>query len=322
MPLPSRLPAYHDLPEVEVLGRTLRSAWGVFGQDDELGTWNLVTPDKVREAAALVRKGAVFNLDLPLNEPDPPLFEFRGAYRQSIEEVSGGLKLAYDDRLDNFFPQTSSQWDGHRHVGIPGSFYNGRSQGDVLRPGNATLGIQNLAAHGIVTRGVLLDVERYLRSKGTTWEPNGSFEFTADDLRATAQAQGVEVRPGDVLLFHTGWLRWLRSEPRATREALAHDLKAPGLRPDGDTAEYLWNLHIAAIATDTVAVERWPIDPARGFLHIQLIALFGMNLGEMWWLQDLADDCAADGVWEFMLVSSPLNIPGGVGSPPNAVAIK
>lgn len=322
MPLPDRLPAFAELAEIEVLGRTLRSAWGVFGPDDELGTWNLVTPEKVKEAASLVKKGRVFNLDLPLNEPEPPLFEFRGAYRQTIEDVSSGLKIAYDDRLDHFFPQTSSQWDGHRHVCLPTHFYNNHPQDDVLRPGSATLGIQNLAEHGLVTRGVLLDVERHLKAQGRTWDPHGSFEFTADDLRATAKAQGVEIRPGDVLLFHTGWLRWLREAPRPTREALAHHLEAPGLRPDGDTAEYLWELHIAAIATDTVAVERWPIDPARGFLHIQLIALFGMNLGEMWWLQDLAEDCAADGVWEFMLVSSPLNLPGGVGSPPNAVAIK
>ncbi len=320
MPLPARLPKFDELPEVEVLGRKLRSAWGVFGDDDELGPWNLVTPDKVREAASLVKKGKVSNLDLPLNEPSPPLFEFRGAYEQTIQEVSQGLKIAYDDRLDNFYPQTSSQWDGHRHVGLPGHFYNNRVQDDALA--GSALGIQNLAESGIVTRGVLLDVERHLKSQGKTWDQLSSFEFTAADLTATAKAQGVELRPGDLLLFNTGWLRWLRAEPRETREKLAHDLRAPGLQPDGDTAEFLWNARVAAIATDTIAVERWPIDPARGFLHIQLIGLFGMNLGEMWWLQDLADDCAADGVWEFMVVSSPLNIPGGVGSPPNAVAIK
>ena len=322
MSLPDPLPAFAELPETDVLGRTLRSAWGVFGEDDELGTWNLATPDNAREAATLARTGRVFRLDLPLNEPDPPLFEFRKAYQHAFEEVSGGLKLAYDDHLDSFYPQASSQWDGHRHVCLPTHFYNGRSQDEVLAEGSAVLGIQNLAERGIVTRGVLLDVERHLKSQGRSWDQLGSFEFSADDLRATADAQNVEIRQGDVLLFNTGWLAWLRQEPRSTREALAEDLKAPGLCPDGDVAAYVWDLHIAAIATDTIAVERWPVDRARGFLHIQLIALFGMTLGEMWWLQDLAADCAADGVWEFLLVSTPLNLPGGIGSPANAVAIK
>ena len=316
------LPTFAELPEMDVLGRKLRSAWGVFGDDDELGTWNLVNAENVREATALVRKGSVFRLDLPLNEPNPALFEYRGVYEQEIEEITGGLKMAYDDHLDGFYMQSSSQWDGHRHVCLPTHFYNGRPHEEVLAEGSTTLGIQNIAERGIVTRGVLLDVEGHLRSEGRTWDQGETFEITADDLRATAEAQEVEIRRGDVLVFNSGWLKWLREEPQSTREALAKDLKAPGLRPDGDEAEYLWDLHVAAIASDTVAIERWPMDPARGSLHVQLIALFGMNLGEMWWLQDLVEDCAADGVWEFMLVSTPLNLPGGVGSPPNAVAVK
>jgi hypothetical protein len=89
-------------------------------------------------------------------------------------------------------------------------------------------------------------------------------------------------------------------------------------------AAYLWNLHIAALATDAIAVEAWPpvVTADRGFLHINLITYFGMNLGEMWDVDALAADCAADGVYEFMLTSAPLNIRGGVGSPPNALALK
>ena len=116
------LPTFAELPEMDVLGRKLRSAWGVFGDDDELGTWNLATAEKVREATALVRKGSVFRLDLPLNEPNPALFEYRGVYDQVIEEITGGLKMAYDDHLDHFYTQSSSQWDGHRHVCLPTNF--------------------------------------------------------------------------------------------------------------------------------------------------------------------------------------------------------
>ena len=77
-----------------------------------------------------------------------------------------------------------------------------------------------------------------------------------------------------------------------------------------------------AIACDNPTVERWPMDPQSGFMHIQLIAHLGMALGEMWDLEALAADCAADGVYECMLVSAPLNVRGGVGSPPNALALK
>jgi hypothetical protein len=88
-------------------------------------------------------------------------------------------------------------------------------------------------------------------------------------------------------------------------------------------APYLWDLHIAAIAADNPALEAWP-PPAGpgGFMHWKLIPHFGMPIGELWWLADLADACAADGVYEFFFTSAPLNVPGGVGSPPNALAIK
>ena len=323
MPLPDKLPAYRDLPVVEVFGRSYRSAWGVFGAEDELGTWNTVTPERARAAAGLVRSGHRFALDLPLDEPDPPLFHFRHAYRHVIEECSAGLNISYDDHLDGFFPQTSTQWDGLRHVCTPTHFYNGRPQSEVLAPGNTTIGVQKLVEHGLVTRGVLLDVEQHLSAQGKTISYDGApFEISADDLVQTARAQGVEIRPGDVLLFRTGFLSWFRSAPRPVREALAHNLQTPGLEPGAATAEYLWDLHIAAIASDTVAIERWPVDPPRGFLHFQLITFFGMTLGEMWWLDDLARDCRADGRWDFMLVSVPLHVPGGVGSPANAIAIR
>jgi hypothetical protein len=321
--MPEKLPFYRDLPPVEVFGRSYRSAWGVFGADDELGTWNTVTPERALAAAKLVQSGRRFALDLPLNEPDPPLFHFRHAYRHVIEECSRGLNVSYDDHLEGFFPQTSTQWDGLRHVCTPTHFYNGRPHAEVLAPGSQTLGVQRLVSHGLVTRGVLLDVERHLSSQGRAIAYDGEpFEFSVDDLMQTARAQGVEIRTGDVLLFRTGFLRWLRQAPRETREALARDLKAPGLQPDGGVGEYLWDLHVAAIASDTVAVERWPFVPQRGFLHFQLITFFGMTLGELWWLDDLAQDCARDGRWDFMLVSVPLHVPGGVGSPPNAIAVK
>ncbi len=91
-----------------------------------------------------------------------------------------------------------------------------------------------------------------------------------------------------------------------------------------DMCRYLWDSHVAAVASDTFAVEAFPPDRERptGFIHRILIGQFGMALGELWWTEDLAADCAADGVYEMFFTSAPLNSPGGIGSTPNALAIK
>jgi hypothetical protein len=99
-------------------------------------------------------------------------------------------------------------------------------------------------------------------------------------------------------------------------------MACPGLDPSQATAAWVWDQHIAAMAADNVALEALPVEAAVGFQHRRLIALQGMPIGEVWDLDELAQDCAQDGVYEFMLVSAPLYLPGGVGSPPNAYAIK
>ena len=111
------------------------------------------------------------------------------------------------------------------------------------------------------------------------------------------------------------------------KNRLHGNVAAPGLEHSETVCEYLWNSHAAAIASDTYGVEVFPADVSPrarpfGFLHNMLIGQFGMALGELWWLSDLASDCAADGIYEMFLVSAPLNAPGGIGSPANAVAIK
>jgi kynurenine formamidase len=110
------------------------------------------------------------------------------------------------------------------------------------------------------------------------------------------------------------------------RARLRGNVAAPGLERSEAVCEYLWNSHAAAIACDTFGVEVFPADRAQahpfGFLHTILIGQFGMALGELWWLADLAGDCSADGIYEMFLVSAPMNAPGGIGSPANAVAIK
>jgi hypothetical protein len=103
---------------------------------------------------------------------------------------------------------------------------------------------------------------------------------------------------------------------------MAGALTYPGLGPADEMVEYLWNLHIAAAAADNPGLDAWPPTPERGWMHFHLLPLLGVPIGELWDLEALAADCADDGVYEFMLTSAPLNMPGGVGSPPNALAIK
>jgi kynurenine formamidase len=316
----SALPSYRDLPVTPYA--PAGSAWGVWGADDQLGTLNLLTPERVVEAARLVRKGAVFPLNLSIDQPDPPLYG-RGKVRQTVVGEGGNGR---DDYLDNFWPQASSQWDSLRHVRHPDDgWYNGVPDNQVVA-GDGKLGIENMARRGIAGRGVLLDIDRYLRATGRPFDQMSPALITVADLEACREAQGVEIGEGDVLLIHTGWLRWYRDETTPkTRQALADRsrLRAPGLGPALEMAEYLWDLHIAAIAADNPALEAWPPDEATGgFMHWKLIPHFGMPIGELWWLADLTDDCAADGMYEFLFTSAPLNVPGGVGSPPNAMAIK
>ena len=99
-------------------------------------------------------------------------------------------------------------------------------------------------------------------------------------------------------------------------------MQAPGLDGARETAAWLWNRGISAVAADTHAMEALHVKPEEGFQHRRLLPMLGIAIGEYFHLAPLAADCAEDGVYEFMLVSSPLNILGGVGSPPNAYAIK
>ena len=177
----------------------------------------------------------------------------------------------------------------------------------------------------MVTRGVLLDVQRYLATTSEPVIPNDARRFTVAELEATRKAQNVEVRQGDILLIRSGWMAWYLQASPQDKMAITNmmNLRAPGVAATEDMGEYIWDLHLSAIAGDHPSLEAWPpTAETGGFLHQRIIGLFGMPIGELWYLEGLADDCAADGVYEFMFTSAPLNILGGVGSPPNAIAIK
>jgi kynurenine formamidase len=318
-----KLPSHAELPLRE--GAPQGAAWGVFGEEDQLGTINLLTPDRVLEAAASIRNGKVFSLNLPIDIPNPPLFG-RGKHVHTIKQFSGYI---LDDYLDNFYPQASSQWDALSHVKHPKfGGYNGFPDSEITGYGGNRLGIDNLARRGIAGRGVLADIGRYHARLGKqiSFTTNEAIPF--EDLLAALKEQKTAIRTGDVLLIRIGWTQAYLAMTPEERQALAVDTQCPGIEGSRRVAQWLWDNRIAAAASDAPGLEAIPPprpsdpDEPADFLHFHMLSYFGMPIGEMWDLESLAADCAADGRYDFFFTSAPLNIPGGVGSPPNALAIK
>lgn len=326
-----------DVPSyAELLQRTDAppgSSWNVFGPGDEVGTLNFLTPSAIIRGADAVRTGAVFNLDYPIDAfPEPDRFRpapvhrlhylgYRddGTYGPTRTETS-----VIDDYLDGFYLQASSQIDGLRHFShsIHG-LYSGVPRSAIV-PGTPTIGINNWAERGIAGRGLLVDVAMYRDSIGQPLDHDNCEWIDTDLLEATLSAQRTRVLPGDMIVLRVGYPERLASQ--SDREA-AH--RSAGLAVARRTVAWLWDHQVPLIASDNLGVE-----PARalrpgeygegrdGTLHAQLIALLGMPLGELWKLDELADACHSDGVYEFQLVCSPLNVVGAAGTPANATAIR
>jgi kynurenine formamidase len=311
------LPSYAELPRINRLKAA--HAWQVFGEGDELGRLNLLTPETVAQATSEVRKGSVFNLCLPLNQPNPPFNQHaRKQYQHTIFSLG---RNSQDDYVDSFYMQASTQWDGFRHArAAEFGFYGGMVDG-VGADGDK-LGIEKWADHGIVGRGVLADVGRYLEVQGRPLDLHVDRAITVDDLKATLRGENVELRQGDILLLRTGFIEGYLSATGAERQAFYDARNCPGLVGSEDMAEFLWDSGLAAIAADNPAVEDIPGDPANGSLHRRLIPLLGFALGEAFDLGRLAMDCQSDGIYTALFMAAPLNLPGGVGSPGNALAIK
>ncbi len=299
------------------------SNWGVFGDGDEVGCVNFLTPEGIVEAAQLVRHGKVFRLDTPINFAQPPLFGRDPTRHTKIDFESQGF-LGFDDKLDNYNTQEGSQWDGLGHVGNPGAqaYYNGVKHAEIKN--SEKLGVHNWADR-FIGRGVLIDVARYRAGESRPLNPLSREKYSLDDLKGALQSQKTELKPGSILLVRTGWMQAYLAASAADKAAMAplDGLKSCGVDDSREMVAWLWDSRVAAIGTDCPAVEPWPWDFKNpGALHYRTLSLLGLPLGEQFVLDKLADDCAADHRWEFMLVSVPLYLRGGIASPPNAVAIK
>lgn len=299
------------------------SNWGVFGDDDEVGCVNFLTPEGIVEAAQLVHNGKVFRLDTPVNYASPPLFN-----REPVEHIKKSFEsyglLGFDDLLNSYNTQEGSQWDGLGHVGNlkAQAFYNGVTEKEIKQ--STKLGIHNWADR-FIGRGLLIDAFRYRQETGRPINPLTDETYTLDDLKNALKAQNMELKPGSILLVRTGWMgAYLASSPEQKRTMAPLDkLKACGVEGSREMVEWLWDNRVAAIGTDCPAVEPWPWDfKDNGALHYRTLSLLGLPLGEQFVLDQLATDCAEDHRYEFMVVSVPLHLRGGIASPPNAVAIK
>lgn len=315
-------------PEAAIAAAAKRcSNWGRWGTDDVRGTMNFLDDAKRAHAATLVHRGASFSLSQRFDMDGP-----QKGWRRRTNPVHTMLDTGTDAAAGiQGFPhglggaddvvamplQCSTQWDGLGHIFDHGMAWNGRPADQVVTSlGDGLTGIETVA-DVIVGRGVLLDVGRTIGENGEL--PDG-FAITTAHLEATVAAQGSTsaVGRGDIVLVRTGQLTRVRRDGWGDYAGGA----APGL--SFTTADWLHGTEIAAVATDTWGFEVRPneFDDAFQPLHQVAIPNIGLFLGEMWDLDALAEDCAADGVYEFFLTAAPIPVTGAVGAPVNPIAVK
>jgi kynurenine formamidase len=312
--------------------------WGRWGPDDELGTLNFVTSDKILEAARLVRRGRVIPLGIPLDAYGPQTVGFRtnplhvmtmvGANEEVAEHIAGfgGANEArlveqirsgpgrYNDDYLAMFLQAGTQLDAFSHFYYDGQLYNGFPASCVTALGATRDGVEKIARAGqIVSRGVLLDVARqrnvcYLDPKVVIYP---------EELDAVAEAERVVVGSGDVVIVRTGW--W----PRFVADREDKSWRAAWAGLSWRCAEWFHERQVAAVAADNIAVEASTVEEGIwNLFHMLALRDMGMPLGEIFDLEQLSEDCAEDRVYDFQLIAQPLQVTGAVASPLHPLAIK
>lgn len=285
------------------------SKWGA---DDEIGAANLVTLERVQAATQLVKQGKTQPLGIVIDSKTPA-FPPRTLSIQVVQpNQQGGQHLFayngnYNDDIMQLWLGIGSQIDGLGHLGNDGLYYNCNTVEDI----SAISGLTKLGTHNIppiVARGVVIDMTKHF---GVEVMEAGQF-FTPEDIQAAAQAQNVEIREGDVVLFHTGWTDGkLESDPAAWGGG------EPGLSEEGAT--WLAEQNVIAVGSDTWGLE--PIPPQKEgrpfFGHVILLKDHGVYILETMNTGPLV----ADGVTEFMFVLGQARVRGAVQMIINPIAI-
>ncbi|MGO8786140.1 MAG: cyclase family protein [Terriglobia bacterium] len=291
--------------------------WNRWGRDDERGTLNYITPDHVRGAASLVRAGRTVSLSLAINKeagPDEPRPAQHNMVRRFDPSSSGNEpRMATDFLASEIHGNSKTHLDALCHCAYKGKLYNSNST-DLITSRGATRLEVTAYSHGIVGRGVLLDVPRM---RGVEWLEPGE-TVTREDLEECERTQGVRLREGDIFLFRTGhhrrrmalgpWDSSADGQGRAGLHAAAilllHERKVAAFFPDGDGEAVPSN-----------------VEGMSSPIHALQITAMGMACADNLQLEDLAEECVNARRWEFMVVASPLRLPGGTGSLFNPIAI-
>lgn len=304
--------------ELQALARRVSNR-GRWGDDDQRGTLNLITPDAVRRGVAAVRTGEVLSLAIPF-DADGPMWDFDSmpgrhnptldAYMVNVSFTGDPADFTTSDDTLTMGTQAATHWDALAHVGYEGRLYND-VPGDVVTrdAGAARLGAEQIGA--VVTRGLLCDVARL---HGVDWfeEP---YPIDGDDLEACLDRAGLRAEPGDAVLVRTGQMAHRGDKQR-------YSFPSPGLSTR--SIEWLRDHDVAAVATDTQTFECYPGEDDAVFFPVHMIHLRDMGLlqGQLWALDDLAEACAADGRHEFLLDATPLPLVGATGAPVAPTAVR
>ena len=298
-------------PAAHAATECIESKWGA---DDTLGSANLVTEENTLKAVSLVKQGKSVPLGIVIDSKTPA-FSPRSLSLQVVQpNQQGGQKLEafgypgnYNDDVLQTWIGIGSQIDGLGHLGEGGLYYNCLDEKEISAIGGLTkLGVHDIPP--LVGRGVVLDMTRQMGKDMLAAGDN----FGEADIKAAAEAQGVTLGKGDIVLFHTGWTEgMLESDPQAWVSG------EPGLNVEG--ARYLASLDVMAVGADTWGVE--PIPPADGdgafYGHVVLLQENGVYLLETMNTGPLV----RDGVSEFMFVLGQARIRGTVQMIINPVAL-
>lgn len=291
---------------------------GRWGPDDRRGTLNLLDEAAVRRGVAAARQGRVFSLAVPFGPDGPQTGAIPGRDNPSREMI--GVNQAYTGDRDGFCTsddrltmgvQAATHFDALAHVGYSGELYNGVPDSVVTDAGAAELGIDEFGP--VAGRGVLLDVARL---HGVD-HFDDNHPVTGDDLDGAASAAGVTIEPGDIVMVRTGQMHFLR-----IGEKDRYRTTSPGLSTR--SIEWFADHDVAAVATDTLVLECFPCEDPAVLLPVHMIHLRDMGLaqGQIWNLDDLAGDCAADGQHDMLLTATPIPLVGGLGGMVAPTAVK
>lgn len=303
--------------------------WNRWGAEDEIGTLNFTAPGDIVAAAQLVKTGKVISLALNYDQFGPQGAKTRYPIPGRVNPIHMMLRTGtdayagvYDSRgiraADDLVVmplQCGTQWDGLGHIFYEDRMWNGYDCREVTAFGAQKAGIEKTKDR-MVGRGVFIDMARH---KGVDWLEDG-YPITCEDLDQACEAQKVEVRRGDYVILRTGMMKRCL-EDQSWDGYPGGD--APGLA--FETIDWIHRKEIAAFASDTWGNEVRPNETDENInqpWHWITIPIMGLTMGEIFYLEDLSEDCAADGVHEFMFVGPALPITGAVGSPVNPLAIK